>query len=984
MATHIALQSVHQLGGMQELRYASLGAQSIAASAPSQLNDRLAGEKFGARGLGFRTSKQLVDNGIFRILLERSRDKQKFLKSFSKRCSISCERGNDEERWGGVHGRDVQSSKQRRSSYVPLALSTLPITQPSPDTEKAEKWRLDDEIWELQGLQKQLASCMNLKEKLSVLEANVRVRNVFGGVGRRGIYVKPAVALASKVLDQRGLYLLKCLVAIGQDHVLDYSAALDDGRLDYIDSDCEKPSKEESPVSSVKEALRRLAEAIESWDGSSNQFWLDMPNLITSWSHEMINMNHKERSHNLENLGTSENGEENRLLQSLNDLRRVLERLEKFYDSIGGIIGYQLKVLELIKASEVEEDSVPHPFSQGRFSVPRGPDLAKDEAYATRAASWGLEGLPKMGEIYPLGGAGDRLGLVDEVTGECLPVAMLPYCGRTLLEGLIRDLQAREFLYFKVFGKQHITPVAIMTSAAKKNNERVLALCKSHGWFGRGKDNFRLFEQPLVPTVAAANGQWLMREPLQAVLKPGGHGVIWKLAHDDGIFSWFKSRERKAAIIRQISNAIAGTDCTLLALSGIGLQYKKKFGFASCDRNVGTAEGVNVLMERRNADGSWEYGVTCIEYTEFNKLGILDVPVTPGSTQAQYPANTNVLFVDIDSVERIASTQTAAALPGMILNLKKPIQYVDSAGQKHSVLAGRLECTMQNVADSLVNKRSSRLSPKDSDKLDTYVIYNQRRKVTSSAKRRRKPGETSLHQTPDGSFLDVTRNGYDLLSHCGVQMPEMEDHHRYVDSGPPFIVLIHPSLGPLWNIVSQKVRGGSLAPKSELQLEIAEFAWRNVQLDGSLMVRATNVMGAVESDDNGESILQYGVRCGRCRLTNVKVVNKGVDWLCKNNVYWQNKISRAETLEIILQEDAEFEANDVTIEGSHKFFVPKGHRMLVRSSPSGMKCTLEKMSESASNQGSWSWSYNLQASGEVVLQMISNGPTHFPQDIPTV
>jgi hypothetical protein len=100
-----------------------------------------------------------------------------------------------------------------------------------------------------------------------------------------------------------------------------------------------------------------------------------------------------------------------------------------------------------------------------------------------------------MAEIYPLGGAGDRLGLVDPVTGECLPVAMLPYCGRTLLEGLIRDLQAREFLYYKVYGRQHITPVAIMTSAAKKNNERVQALCESHGWFGRGKQSFRLFEQ---------------------------------------------------------------------------------------------------------------------------------------------------------------------------------------------------------------------------------------------------------------------------------------------------------------------------------------------------------------------------------------------------------------------------------------------------------------------------------------------------------
>lgn len=49
-----------------------------------------------------------------------------------------------------------------------------------------------------------------------------------------------------------------------------------------------------------------------------------------------------------------------------------------------------------------------------------------------------------MGEIYPLGGSADRLGLVDSNSGESLPAAMLPYCGRTLLEGLIRDLQVIE------------------------------------------------------------------------------------------------------------------------------------------------------------------------------------------------------------------------------------------------------------------------------------------------------------------------------------------------------------------------------------------------------------------------------------------------------------------------------------------------------------------------------------------------------------
>lgn len=56
-----------------------------------------------------------------------------------------------------------------------------------------------------------------------------------------------------------------------------------------------------------------------------------------------------------------------------------------------------------------------------------------------------FQGLPDLGEIYPLGGSADRLGLVDPETGECLPAAMLPFCGRTLLEGLIRDLQVCYF-----------------------------------------------------------------------------------------------------------------------------------------------------------------------------------------------------------------------------------------------------------------------------------------------------------------------------------------------------------------------------------------------------------------------------------------------------------------------------------------------------------------------------------------------------------
>lgn len=79
--------------------------------------------------------------------------------------------------------------------------------------------------------------------------------------------------------------------------------------------------------------------------------------------------------------------------------------------------------------------------------------------------------------------------------------------------------------------------------------------------------------------------------------------------------------------------------------------------------------------------------------------------------------------------------------------------------------------------------------------------------------------------------------------------------------------------------------GGSIAKGSELQIEVAEFLWRNVQvvylllaivaasliypltdvshlmqLDGSLVVLAENVVGSTETNEIGEALLQYGRR----------------------------------------------------------------------------------------------------------------------------
>lgn len=55
-------------------------------------------------------------------------------------------------------------------------------------------------------------------------------------------------------------------------------------------------------------------------------------------------------------------------------------------------------------------------------------------------------------------------------------------------------------------------------------------------------------------------------------------------------------------------------------------------------------------------------------------------------------------------------------------------------------------------------------------------------------------------------------------------------------------------------------------------------------------------------------------RCGRCKLQNVKVLNKGIDWSYGGNVYWKHDVQRSEALKIILHGNAEFEATDVVLQ----------------------------------------------------------------------
>ena len=669
----------------------------------------------------------------------------------------------------------------------------------------------------------------------------------------------------------------------------------------------------------------------------------------------------------------------------------TLAAVDRFYDTVGGLAGYQLLCVRMLAAAKKDGgggstlSSSVAAIPNATLTPPPGLDLT-DAPAATAAKAVGLAAVGTTAEIVPLGGASDRLGLTCEKSGASLPAALLPYGGRPLLDAVLRDTQAREYLAWRVTGVQHVTPVALMTSCAKGGDGRVRRLLEKADWYGRGASSFRLICQPLVPLVAAADGRWLVNGEATVELRPGGHGALWKCLADSGAFDWLAQRGARSALVRQISNPLAGTDGTLLALGGAGAASGASFGFACCPRRPGTAEGVVASVSRPvNASTiATASHVTCIEYTEFDAAGL-----SPAALDA-LPANSNLLYVDLPTVAAAvtatradpASPAAAAAaaaaatdpsfalptvgsLPGLVFNASKTVTV---AGHAAPVAAGRLESTMQNVVDFFPPAAAAA----------TFAVTGPRRVVTSSAKRARKPGGP-LAQTPDGSFLDLARNGAAVLRACGVAgVPEDAafDTPSAADGFLPLLFTFHPALGPVWDVVAQKVSGGDVAPGSELSLDLAEACVAGLSLAGSLRVIATAPLGHAVAGDAasiGARRLVFSYRGGRARIQHVRVRNAGVDWTAPTNVPWRGRLARVEGVTVTLRGRAEFDAAGVDISGSALFDVPDSHRLTLRPGPGGrsdIMAVLTRLEEG--DPPAWEWRYEQGEGGRVALTLVEH------------
>lgn len=547
-------------------------------------------------------------------------------------------------------------------------------------------------------------------------------------------------------------------------------------------------------------------------------------------------------------------------------IQRITE-LEEFYQGIGGIQGYQNLAQTLLNSPEKEAV---------RISVP---PIAPIEQEDPELLNLGIDAQAHLAEIYPIGGAADRLNHHRENEDGEFPAATLKFFEFTLFERLIRDLEAREELYFQKHGKRIETPIVIMTSDIRYNHSEIMKLCQEKSWFGRSPKSIKFVRQPLVPTFDR-KGNWHLTQSERTLFKPGGHGVIWHLLKQEKVFAFLKERGVSHALVRQINNPIAAVDHGLISFLGLGMKKKAHFGFASCAPRVGISEGRNVLLE----DGR----ISNIEYCEWRNSCDED--------EDKYLANTNILFVQLEAIENALEKMH---FPGLLINFKK-IRALDVA---------RVESTMQNIVEAIEPEK-------------IFLTKLKRRKTISPIKHLFSPKLNKILETPEGCIFDFLSNAQELLNRfCVIETPPLPKFEEFLSEGAPYYFSYHPSLGPAYTEIQKKVYGGRIGKGVAIHIEATNVELKNTTFNGHLHILAKT-------------------KNHRCVFHDVDILGREEKSFDPTKL-WKEAFPLKGALRIILEEGSEFIAEGIMFDGPFTIEVKPKTRLIARNTY-GMLTFLEQ------------------------------------------
>ncbi len=140
------------------------------------------------------------------------------------------------------------------------------------------------------------------------------------------------------------------------------------------------------------------------------------------------------------------------------------------------------------------------------------------------------------------GGQGSRLGF-DGPKG-CYPTSCVQ--DKSLFEIFAGGILATQKKY------NSLIPWYIMTSPL--NHEATTAFFKHHDWFGLDSDQIQFFQQGVMPSLNAQNGQILLADPIHLATNPDGHGGAYKALQVSGALDDMKRRGIQHMSYFQVDN----------------------------------------------------------------------------------------------------------------------------------------------------------------------------------------------------------------------------------------------------------------------------------------------------------------------------------------------------------------------------------------------------------------------------------------------
>lgn len=466
-----------------------------------------------------------------------------------------------------------------------------------------------------------------------------------------------------------------------------------------------------------------------------------------------------------------------------------LVKVDFLYQEIGGLFGY------FLKAMKVEENKPKEEWVEPKYLT--------IEEVSFETVALGCKSLPKTAVLVPLGGMGQRLGYRDEEGPR--PVAQFPFLGHSLLEHIIRDLEGLEALYQMLFGEKIEIPLILMCSKEKSNETKVKELLDQGGFFGRKK--IVLLAQDLVPVITE-EGHFSF-DGTEFLCFPSGHGAIWKLMKEEKIFEWLENLEISYLILRQINNPLVALDTQICSFLGACIEKKSSFGLVGLERIQGLSEGV--LVEKKVGN---EHFITNVEYVE-----IADTPI---HHDLRYLANANILFADVSVVKEKLNQNF---LRGLIVNRKHLVPQLNKDNKLQWVKGAGVEGMMQNLAEVFS-------LPLD-ESLPVLVMRMEREKIMSAIKTLEGDRET-----PTVASYNFLKNSYKLLTTLTKNrlknFPSLEEFEK---NGANYTFIYHPTLGPFYQRIRDKISFHEIEEESFLQLEMEKFSGVDLILHGNLKVR---------------------------------------------------------------------------------------------------------------------------------------------------